>query len=27
MFEIVNSLTVDTGLNDVLVHIFACVRE
>jgi len=27
MFEIVNSLTVDTGLNDVLVHIFARVCE
>ena len=27
MFAIVNSLTADTGLNDVLIHRFACVRE
>jgi len=27
MFAIVNSLTADTGLNDVLNHRFVCVRE
>jgi len=27
MFVIVNSLTAEMGLNDVLIHRFACLRE